>query len=88
MLGAVNHLEKRPWVLLIVSGKKHGYVRETENPAGKETLPEPGDLYAVAKACQNMFGGSCAKVPEVSSVRIFNHIGPNQSPAFVAADFC
>ena len=50
----------------------------------------PGNIYAATKACQNMVGAIYAQAygMDVMMVRAFNHVGPNQSPIFVVADFC
>ena len=49
-----------------------------------------GNIYAATKSCQNMLGKiySDAYGLDVMMVRAFNHIGPNQTPMFVVADFC
>lgn len=90
VLEAVRKLAKMPRILLIGSGEEYGRVKENEIPVGEETLPRPGNLYAATKACQNMIGRIYAEAYglEIISVRAFNHIGPNQSPTFVVADFC
>lgn len=50
----------------------------------------PGNIYAATKACQNMIGKIYAQAygMDVMMVRAFNHVGPNQTPVFVVADFC
>ena len=94
--GAVNLLEAlrsiphKPRTLLIGSGEEYGYVRSEECPIGEENVLRPGNIYAATKACQNMLGRIYAKAYDlpVMMVRAFNHVGPNQSPQFVVADFC
>ncbi len=80
----------RPRVLLIGSCEEYGRVRPEEVPVSEDTAPRPGNPYALTKACQNMIGKIYADAygMDIVSVRSFNHIGPNQSPSFVVADFC
>jgi len=77
-------------ILLIGSGEEYGHIRPEDTPVTENTLPRPGNIYAVTKACQNMIGNVYAKAyqMDIMMVRAFNHIGPEQTPVFVAADFC
>ena len=79
-----------PRVLLIGSGEEYGYIRPNETPVHEDVTPRPGNIYAATKACQNMLGSiySRAYGMQLIMVRAFNHIGPNQAPLFVVADFC
>lgn len=90
LLEALRRYEKHPRVLLVGSGEEYGQIRLQETPVCEENPLRPGNLYAVTKACQNMVGRIYAQAygMDLIMVRPFNHIGPNQSPVFVAADFC
>lgn len=90
LLDAVRHMDYKPRVLLIGSGEEYGHVKDGECPIGEDNTLRPGNIYAATKSCQNMFGRiySEAYDMDVMMVRAFNHIGPNQTPLFVVADFC
>jgi GDP-4-dehydro-6-deoxy-D-mannose reductase len=90
VLEAIRRLDWRPRLLLIGSGEEYGTIQEEDIPIREEVDLKPGNLYAVTKVCQNMIGKiySDAYQLDVLSVRSFNHIGPNQEPLFVVADFC
>ncbi len=94
--GCINLLEalrasgQKPSVLLVGSGEEYGYIRPEDTPIREDTLPRPGNIYAVTKACQNMIGSVYARAYQLNimMVRAFNHIGPGQAPTFVVSDFC
>lgn len=90
VLDAVRKLDYKPRVLLIGSGEEYGHLRQDEVPVGEDNVLRPGNIYAATKACQNMLGAIYARAygMDVLMVRAFNHVGPNQSPVFVVADFC
>lgn len=90
VLEALRELDFRPRVLLIGSSEEYGHVRTGESPVTEDNTPRPGNIYAATKACQNMMGSIYAEAYDldVMMVRAFNHIGPNQMPLFVVADFC
>lgn len=90
VLDAVRNLDYKPRVLLIGSGEEYGTVRVDEIPIKEDNRVRPGNVYAVTKACQNMLGKiySQAYAMDIMMVRAFNHVGPNQAPLFVVADFC
>ena len=90
VLEAVRKLEFRTRILLVGSGEEYGLVQPDEIPVSEENRICPGNIYAATKACQNMLGKIYARAYglEVIMVRAFNHIGPNQEPLFVVADFC
>lgn len=90
LLDAVRQLDKKPRVLLIGSGEEYGHIKEGECPIVEDNTVRPGNIYAATKACQNMLGKiySDAYGLDIMMVRAFNHIGPNQTPMFVVADFC
>ncbi len=90
LLEVLRRYEKHPRVLLVGSGEEYGQIRLQETPVCEENPLRPGNLYAVTKAFQNMVGRIYAQAygMDLIMVRPFNHIGPNQSPVFVAADFC
>ncbi len=90
VMDAVRTLDYKPRMLLIGSGEEYGHVREGEVPISEENAIRPGNIYAATKACQNLIGKiyTDAYQMEIMSVRAFNHIGPNQAPMFVVADFC
>lgn len=90
VLDAIRELYYKPRVLLIGSGEEYGHIKPEEVPIEEDTIVRPGNIYAATKACQNMIGNIYARAydMDVMMVRAFNHIGPNQSPLFVVADFC
>ncbi len=90
VLEALRKLDYKPRVLLIGSGEEYGHIREGETPINEDNNTRPGNIYAATKACQNMLGKIYADAYglNVMMVRAFNHIGPNQTPLFVVADFC
>ena len=87
---AVKDADKKPRVLLIGSGEEYGHIKKDECPIIEDNVLRPGNIYAATKSCQNMLGKiySDAYGLDVMMVRAFNHIGPNQTPMFVVADFC
>ena len=90
VLDAIRNLDYKPRVLLIGSGEEYGHVKLDEVPILEDNVTRPGNIYAATKACQNMIGKiySDAYKMDIMSVRAFNHIGPNQVPLFVVANFC
>lgn len=90
VLEAVRMWDYKPRLLLIGSSEEYGWILPEESPVTETTPVRPGNIYAATKACQNMLGTIYAKAygMDVMMVRAFNHIGPNQLPVFVVADFC
>lgn len=90
VLDAIRTLDYTPRVLLIGSGEEYGHILPSESPIQESNVLRPGNIYAATKACQNMIGKIYADAyqMDIISVRAFNHVGPNQSPLFVVADFC
>lgn len=90
VMDAVRELHYKPRVLMIGSGEEYGHIRPGETPITEENNLRPGNIYAATKACQNMIGSIYAQAYDMQLmlVRAFNHIGPNQAPLFVVADFC
>lgn len=90
VLDAVRAVEKKMRVLLVGSSEEYGAVPAGEMPVREDMGIRPANVYAATKACQNMLGRIYAQAYglDIVMVRAFNHIGPNQPPLFVAADFC
>ena len=90
LLEAIKEADKKPRVLLIGSGEEYGHIKKNECPIIEDNVLRPGNIYAATKSCQNMLGKiySDAYGLDIMMVRAFNHIGPNQTPVFVVADFC
>lgn len=90
VLDAVRACQQTPRILLIGSGEEYGHIRMEDSPVIEDTVLRPGNIYAATKACQNMIGSIYAKAyqMDIMMVRAFNHIGPEQAPLFVVADFC
>lgn len=90
LLEAIRLVDKKPRVLLIGSGEEYGHIKKDECPIIEDNVVRPGNIYAATKSCQNMLGRiySDAYDLDIMMVRAFNHIGPNQTPMFVVADFC
>ncbi len=90
VLEALRKLDYKPRVLMIGSGEEYGHIRPGETPINEDNNTRPGNIYAATKACQNMLSKIYVDAYDlnVMMVRAFNHIGPNQTPLFVVADFC
>lgn len=90
ILEVLKDLDYRPRLLLVGSGEEYGHVKASEVPIDENNNTRPGNIYAATKACQNMIGKIYCDAYnlDILSVRAFNHIGPNQKPLFVVADFC
>lgn len=91
LLDAVRQVpDYRPRILVIGSGEEYGHVRPEDIPVDEDTPLRPGNVYAATKAAQNLLCGIYAKAykMDIVMVRAFNHIGPEQAPIYVVADFC
>jgi len=90
VMDAIRVLDYKPRMLFIGSGEEYGHIKPEESPITEDNIVRPGNIYAATKVCQNMIGKiySDAYDMDIMMVRAFNHIGPNQAPIFVVADFC
>jgi GDP-4-dehydro-6-deoxy-D-mannose reductase len=76
-------------LLIVASNEVYGRVRPDELPVKEETPLRPNNPYGVSKVAQDILGLQyfLSHGVDVIRVRAFNHIGPRQSPVFVAASF-
>lgn len=90
LLNAIRGLNEQPRVLMVGSGEEYGYIKEDMVPIKENASLEPGNVYAVTKATQNMMATIYAQAYGMYLVmtRSFNHMGPRQTPQFVVSDFC
>ena len=90
LLEAVRKSGTKPRVILIGSSEEYGYAAAEQAYLSENTVPKPGNIYALTKYTQNLIGQIYCKAykMDIIAVRAFNHIGPGQSPQFVVSDFC
>lgn len=75
-------------VLLVGSGVMYGSAPPGSPPFAEDAPLRPGSPYAWGKAAADLLGAAYADHGlEVVRVRPFNHTGPGQADAFVAASF-
>ncbi len=79
----------RPRVLIVGSADEYGIVRPQELPISETHPLRPTSPYAVSKVAQDMLALQyyLSHGLHTVTVRPFNHIGPGQSPQFVASSF-
>lgn len=89
VLLALRTLELSARVLVVGSNEEYGAIRQDALPITETTEFRPSSPYAVSKIAQDMLGFQYWKSHNLHTVRVraFNHIGPRQSPQFVAASF-
>ncbi len=89
VLQAVLRTDVSARVLVVGSNEEYGRVSDDDLPIREETPFRPQSPYGVSKIAQDMLGLQywLSYGLHVVRVRPFNHIGPRQSPHFVAAAF-
>lgn len=76
-------------LLVVTSNQVYGHVPGDQLPVNEDTPLRPDNPYGVSKVAQDMLGLQyfLSHGLDILRVRAFNHIGPRQSPSFVAASF-
>lgn len=89
VLQAASRMKNKPRMLFVSSGDVYGAAHRRKGPILESAPLDPVNPYAASKAAGEMLCrcyNSAGELPVVI-VRPFNHIGPGQSPVFVAGDF-
>jgi GDP-4-dehydro-6-deoxy-D-mannose reductase len=75
-------------LLVVASNEVYGAVSPDRLPVNENTLLEPNNPYGVSKVAQDLLGRQffLSHGVDVIRARAFNHLGPRQSPQFVAAN--
>lgn len=93
LLEALRELNRAVRVLVAGSGAQYGVVAPDAQPISENTPLRPDNPYSVSKCMQEnlcyLYRAAIAAGAgmEIILVRLFNHIGPRQSPDFVTAAF-
>ena len=89
ILQAMVSLTSRARLLVVASNEVYGYVPENALPVKEDAPLRPDNPYGVSKVAQDVLALQyhLSHGLDVLRVRAFNHIGPRQSPFFVAASF-
>jgi GDP-4-dehydro-6-deoxy-D-mannose reductase len=76
-------------LLVVASNEVYGAVSSERLPVDEETPLEPVNPYGVSKVAQDLLARQyyLSHGVDVIRARAFNHVGPRQSPGFVAANF-
>jgi GDP-4-dehydro-6-deoxy-D-mannose reductase len=76
-------------LLVVASNEVYGAVSPDRLPVDENTLLEPNNPYGVSKVAQDLLARQyfLSHGVDVIRARAFNHLGPRQSPQFVAANF-
>jgi GDP-4-dehydro-6-deoxy-D-mannose reductase len=75
-------------LLVVASNEVYGAVSPDKLPVNENTLLEPNNPYGVSKVAQDLLARQyfLSHGVDVIRARAFNHLGPRQSPQFVAAN--
>lgn len=95
VFGALNVLEacsgfrNKPKILFVSSGDVYGDTSKAKDAVTEDFPIHPLNPYSASKAAMEWMVKvqSASKRVHIVCIRPFNHIGPYQSPAFVASDF-
>jgi GDP-4-dehydro-6-deoxy-D-mannose reductase len=89
LLQAMVNLKLECRLLIVGSSEEYGLVHQRDLPVDEDTPLRPMNPYAVSKIAQDMLGLQYHLSHGLDTIRLrpFNHIGPRQSPGFVAPDF-
>lgn len=89
ILEAMVRQQSKARLLIVASNEVYGRVQSHELPVKEDTPLRPNNPYGVSKVAQDVLGLQyfLSHGIDVLRVRAFNHIGPRQSPVFVAASF-
>ena len=76
-------------LLVVASNEIYGHVRQGQLPVKEDCPMRPDNPYGVSKVAQDVLALQyhLSHGIDVLRIRAFNHIGPRQSPFFVAASF-
>ena len=76
-------------LLVVASNEVYGAVSSERLPVDEEAPLEPVNPYGVSKVAQDLLARQyyLSHGLDVIRARAFNHVGPRQSPGFVAANF-
>jgi GDP-4-dehydro-6-deoxy-D-mannose reductase len=82
-----QHLPTR--LLVVASNEVYGHVQADQLPVNEETPMRPDNPYGVSKVAQDVLALQyhLSHGLDIIRARSFNHIGPRQSPFFVASSF-
>ena len=89
MLQVIVHRRLPARMLVVASNEVYGAVSPDQLPVKETTLLEPNNPYGVSKVAQDLLARQyfLSHGVDVIRARAFNHLGPRQSPQFVAANF-
>ncbi len=89
ILQAMVKQRSKARLLVVASNQVYGKVRNEQLPIMEDTPLRPDNPYGVSKVAQDLLGLQyyLSHQLDVLRARPFNHIGPRQSPFFVAASF-
>ena len=89
LYNAIIELKIESRVLFIGSADEYGLVKEKDIPIGENHPLLPVNPYSISKASADFLSFFYFKNYSLNIIRVrpFNHIGPKQSPEFVASDF-
>ncbi|HMR65787.1 MAG TPA: GDP-mannose 4,6-dehydratase [Anaerolineae bacterium] len=89
LIEAILKLRKPIRLLIVTSNEIYGQINQAQLPVNEETPLRPHNPYGVSKAAQDLLALQfyLSHHIDVLRARAFNHIGPRQSPFFVASSF-
>lgn len=89
ILQAMIKQKSKARLLVVASNEVYGVVPLDKLPVNEDTLMRPDNPYGVSKVAQDTLALQyhLSHGIDVLRVRAFNHIGPRQSPFFVASSF-
>ncbi len=89
MLQLIANQSLRTRMLVVASNEIYGAVPPDRLPVNENAPLEPNNPYGVSKVAQDLLARQYFLSHNVDVVRVrsFNHLGPRQSPQFVAASF-
>jgi GDP-4-dehydro-6-deoxy-D-mannose reductase len=89
ILQAMVKQKSKARLLIVASNQVYGHIHQNLLPVNEDTPLRPDNPYGVSKVAQDILGLQyyLSHGLDVLRVRAFNHIGPRQSPVFVASSF-
>jgi GDP-4-dehydro-6-deoxy-D-mannose reductase len=86
---AIGRTGLRPRILFVSTGLIYGDPDEPGRPCDERTTLKPASPYAASKAAADLLSYQCTRHPglDIVRVRLFNQIGPRQSPDYAVANF-